>query len=107
MICSVHYNIRCPQELCGSADVCVYKPSSEQRASSDREGRRATRRLNQALSQLRTYPVTAAGEGVSAGRSGRCEMCGEVFRRGDWLRKLPCKHKVGNSTSSSQLHTKG
>ena len=50
-------------------------------------------RVSYTISRLRAYPVT--GDGVMVGRGASCEMCGEVYTRGDWLRKLPCKHKVG------------
>ena len=79
----------------------MYKPSSGLEGSAEcqltvpapgRLNRRAQERANHVISHLRAYPL--AGDSVLLGRGVSCEMCGEVYRRGDWLRRLPCKHKV-------------
>ena len=30
-----------------------------------------------------------------------CQICGGDYRRGDWVKKLPCKHKVKTVTSTA------
>ena len=66
--------------------------SSEHQQTTDRGSRRVLERLDQVMSSLRAHPVAGDSALLSGGAS--CEMCGELYRRGDWIRRLPCKHKV-------------
>ena len=86
--------------------MCVYKPinsvATEAASSTKGDSRRDGGRRKKAevlISRLKAYPV-GVGErgGGGGGGGGECEMCGEEFIRGDWVRKLPgCRHKVRGS----------
>ena len=77
----------------------MYKPTSvtetgQARVDKPNGGRRRVRERGEVLiSRLKAYPVGTGGGG--GGKGSVCEMCGEEFKRGDWVRKLPaCRHEV-------------
>ena len=80
----------------------MYKPTVDKSGSAGSTQKSGDRRtIDKAtflLSRLRAYPVK--------GGEGECEMCGEVYKRGDWLKKLPtCKHKARIVPSHTHTHT--
>ena len=50
--------------------------------------------VNNATDKLiSSFPVEALDYGNSL-LSAQCQICQHSFHRGDWVRKLPCTHKV-------------
>ena len=45
------------------------------------------------INSFHVEPVDSGSHLLQNG-GATCEMCTCVYRRGDWIRKLPCKHKV-------------
>ncbi len=44
------------------------------------------------LNSLHTEPLDNDHRLIKLKR--RCSICSEIYQRGDWIRKLSCKHKV-------------